>query len=328
MKKELNISEILKGKPKGVRLYSPIFSDCTFSFIQGVTDAICVIANNTREFFDYKGLYSPTGERLLFPSKLMRNWSKFQWKKGDVLVSNDGGTEVIFDKWYDDTYTNFYGKHYLDSEDENNIKYNEAFLCTTERYSLEDKGAAQTYINTIEERFGGKLNRETLEIEKAQSFKDGDVVTIMPHIGDKLIYLFKAEDDEKYYGHAFLDGNIAIVNEDSYCQKDFSTALPSTEEEKQRLFNGLAKKNKAWDSEKKAIVDLKPKYKFKPMDLCLMKYVGKYNNRGWELCQYAYTEHRVSTIGEQRDFYHAVGGEIYAECIPYKGNEHLLGTKK
>ena len=46
------------------------------------------------------------------------------------------------------------------------------------------------------------------------------------------------------------------------------------------------------------------------------------------MCQYAYTEHRVSPSGEQRDFYHAVGGEIYAECIPYKGNEHLLGTKK
>lgn len=73
MKKELNISEILKGKPKGIRLYSPIFGDCTFSFIQGVTDAICVIANDNREFFDYKGLYSPTGECLLFPSKLMRD---------------------------------------------------------------------------------------------------------------------------------------------------------------------------------------------------------------------------------------------------------------
>lgn len=121
MKKELNIQEILKDKPKGIRLYSPIFGECTFSFIQGVTDAICVIANDNREFFDYKGLYSPTGERLLFPSKEMRNWSKFQWKKGDVLVSNEGGTEVIFDKWYDDTYTNFYCKHYLDSEDENNI---------------------------------------------------------------------------------------------------------------------------------------------------------------------------------------------------------------
>lgn len=319
MKKELNISEILKGKPKGVRLYSPIFSDCTFSFIQGVTDAICVIANNNREFFDYKGLYSPTGERLLFPSKLMRNWSKFQWKKGDVLVSNDDGTEVIFDKWYDDTYTNFYGKHYLDSEDENNIKYNEAFLCTTERYSLEDKGAAQTYINTIEERFGGKLNRETLEIEKAQSFKDGDVVTIMPHIGDKLIYLFKAEDDEKYYGHAFLDGNIAIVNEDSYCQKDFSTALPSTEEEKQRLFNGLAKKNKAWDSEKKAIVDLKPKWTPKPFDRVITRNAA---DDVWTANIFSH----MDSHGEYVTIA-CVGGYTY--CLPYnEETAKLIGTTK
>ena len=314
MKKELNISEILKGKPKGVRLYSPIFSDCTFSFIQGVTDAICVIANNNREFFDYKGLYSPTGERLLFPSKLMRNWSKFQWKKGDVLVSNDGGTEVIFDKWYDDTYTNFYGKHYLNSEDENNIKYNEAFLCTTERYSLEDKGAAQTYINTIEERFGGKLNRETLEIEKAQSFKDGDVVTIMPHIGDKLIYLFKAEDDEKYYGHAFLDGNIAIVNEDSYCQKDFSTARPSTEEEKQQLFEALAKKGKAWDAENKKVADLKPKVK--PFDRVLVR-DSKSDN--WRANLFGYID--------KDEYYHCVYAN-WVYCIPYAGNESLLGTTK
>lgn len=319
MKKELNISEILKGKPKGVRSYSPIFSDCTFSFIQGVTDAICVIANNNREFFDYKGLYSPTGERLLFPSKLMRNWSKFQWKKGDVLVSNDGGTEVIFDKWYDDTYTNFYGKHYLDSEDENNIKYNEAFLCTTERYSLEDKGAAQTYINTIEERFGGKLNRETLEIEKAQSFKDGDVVTIMPHIGDKLIYLFKAEDDEKYYGHAFLDGNIAIVNEDSYCQKDFSTALPSTEEEKQRLFNGLAKKNKAWNSEKKAIVDLKLKWTPKPFDRVITRNAA---DDVWTANIFSH----MDSHGEYVTIA-CVGGYTY--CLPYnEETAKLIGTTK
>lgn len=49
----------------------------------------------------------------------MRDWSKFAWQNGDVLISNDGGTEVIFDKWYDDTYTSFYCKHYLNSEDKN-----------------------------------------------------------------------------------------------------------------------------------------------------------------------------------------------------------------
>lgn len=106
----------------------------------------------------------------------MRDWSKFAWKKGDILVSNDGGTEVIFDKWYDETYTSFYCKHYLNSEDENKIVYYRAFLCTTERYSLEDKDSVQTYIKTIEEHFGGKLNLETLEIEKQIEFKDGDIV--------------------------------------------------------------------------------------------------------------------------------------------------------
>ena len=315
MTEELNISEILKGKPKGIRLYSPIFSDCTFSFIQDVTDAICVIANNNREFFDYKGLYSPTGERLLFPSKLMHNWSKFQWKKGDVLVSNDGGTEVIFNKWYDDTYTSFYCKHYLNSEDENNIKYNEAFLCTAERYSLEDKDAAQIYINTIEESLSGKLNRKTLDIEKAE-FKDGDVITIMPQIGDKLIYLFKAEDSEKYYGHAFLDGNIAIINEDSYCQKDFCTARSSTDEEKQQLFDALAKKGKAWDAEKKQIVDLKPKIELKPFDKVLVR-DSKSDN--WSANLFGYID--------KDGYYHCVYAN-WAYCIPYIGNESLLDIAK
>ena len=48
----------------------------------------------------------------------------------------------------------------------------------TGRYSLEDKDAAQTYINTIEERLGGKLNLETLEIEKQHEKKE--VVDLNP----------------------------------------------------------------------------------------------------------------------------------------------------
>ena len=174
MEEKINIAEILKDKPKGIRLYSPIFGECAFSFVQEETDNICVKQHNgEKAFFNSKGLCNILGECLLFPSKEMRDWRKFAWKKGDVLVSNDYSKEVIFYNWYDDTYTNFYGKHRLDSEDKNNIKYNDAFLCTTERYSLEDKDAAQTYINAIEERLGGKLNRETLEIEKQPKFKDG-----------------------------------------------------------------------------------------------------------------------------------------------------------
>lgn len=170
MKTKLNIAEILNDKPKGTKLYADAFGELSIEDIFAEDELGINLSTNDGDdlYFYNDGKYNVHGEPILFPSKEMRDWSKFAWKKGDVLISNDGDTEVIFDKWYNDAYTNFYGKHYLNSEDENNIKYKEAFLCTTERYSLEDKDAAQTYINTIEERFGGKLNLETLEIEKSQ----------------------------------------------------------------------------------------------------------------------------------------------------------------
>lgn len=137
--------------------------------------------------------------------------------------------------------TTFKGKHYLcnydDNEDCNKEEYNDyekEISLRTFEFEKDDKDDAQTYINTIEKRFCGKLNRKTLEIKKAE-FKDGDIITIKPHIGNKLIYLFKAEDNEKYYGHAFLAGNIIIVNEDSYCYKNFCAARLSMDEEKQLL---------------------------------------------------------------------------------------------
>lgn len=169
MEKEINIAEILRDKPKGTKLYSPIFGKCKLSKAESDT-CIRVHTDNNHYYFNKYGHYTTNamnsiyGECCLFPSKEMHDWSKFAWKKGDVLVSNDGGTEVIFDHWYDD-YTNFYGKHYLCSEDENDIKYYEDFLCSTDRYSIEAEDAAQCYISTIEERLGGKLDMETLEVE-------------------------------------------------------------------------------------------------------------------------------------------------------------------
>lgn len=312
METKINIAEILKDKPKGIRLYSPIFCDCTFSFIQGVTDAICVIANDNREFFDYKGLYSPMGECLLFPSKEMRDWSKFSWKKGDLLI-NSCGFQCIFKEWASNDYTKFNGC-YSNSKD----GYEDVSNAKTAKFDKLDNNIAYGYVREIERKLGGKLNRETLEIEKAQSFKDGDVITIMPHIGDKLIYLFKAEDDEKYYGHAFLDGNIAIVNEDSYCYKDFCTAHPSTDEEKQQLFDALAKKGKAWDAEKKQIVDLKPKWTPKPFDKVLVR-DEPYGS--WEPALFW---KRVDV--QDLHPYMVIGGKRYRFCEPYESNEYFLNN--
>lgn len=173
METKINITTILKNKPRGTKLYSMIHGKCSF---EAATDEIFKINFCTSKFgltqsgeytlIKFGNMYNG-GECIIFPSKEMRDWSKFQWEKGDVLISNDAGTEVIFDKWYDDTYTNFYGKHYLNSEDKNNIKYNETFLCTTERYSLEDKDIMSElkleYRNNIVYFNGLKINAYTAE---------------------------------------------------------------------------------------------------------------------------------------------------------------------
>ena len=328
METKINITTILKDKPKGTKLYSTVHGKCTF---EAITDEIFKIHFCTSKFgltqtgecvlIKFGNMFDG-GECVVFPSEEMRDWSRFAWKRGDILADNDGETMVIFDKWYDDTYTSFYCRHYFNCENKNHPVYYSEFLCTTEKYSFKNNQYANhDYLKAIEEKLGCKLNRETLKIEKQLEFKDGDIV----------VYGKSVAICRKIYKHTLsfyvsLNEMVGLLFADEVeSSEEYRFA---TEEEKQQLFDALEKEGKAWDAEKKQIVDLKPKCEFKPMDLCLMKYIGQYNNRGWELCQYAYTEHRVASSGEQRDFYHAVGGEIYAECIPYKGNEHLLGTKK
>lgn len=265
MEAKINVAEILKDKPENTKLYSPLFGDVYFSYIK---DSIINVKHHggITKFFDNSRYYNyPESEPLLFPSKEMRDWSKYAWKRGDVLVSDDGCIEVIFDKWYDDTYTSFNGKYYLDSENENDIVYIKAFICTTERFSLEDKESFLCYINTIEERLGGKLNRETLEIEKTQpEFKDGDILSIQE---DEEYYhtilIFKGGADVYVYFDCFHRVLIYGTKVDGNEKSIYHLA---TEEEKQQLFTALAKEGKAWDAEKKAIVDLKPKWTPKPFD--------------------------------------------------------------
>ena len=325
METEINIVEILKDKPQGTKLYSSACGKCKLEEVDDKSFKISFYSskfgfmNDGEGYLDKNGKLYDDGECVVFPSKEMRDWSKFAWKKGDVLVSNDGGTEVIFDKWYDDTYTNFYSKHYLNSEDENNIKYNEAFLCTTERYSLEDKDTAQTYINAIEKRLGGKLNLETLVVEKPQpEFKDGDIV--MSDSGT-IVLVRGISLTRKIYYHAYMRNEYIYINqvEGEFFSRISRIKRFATDSEKQQLFDALAKEGKAWDAEKKQIVDLSKKCEFKPMDWCLMRDIRGEECFAWSLCQFAYQL--------KRGKYEAVGGMRFDECIPYnEETAHLLGT--
>ena len=316
METEINIVEILKDKPQGTKLYSSACGKCKLEEVDDKSFKISFYSskfgfmNGGEGYLDKNGKLYDDGECVVFPSKEMRDWSKFAWNKGDVLVSNDGGTEVIFDKWYDDTYTNFYSKHYLNSEDENNIKYNEAFLCTTERYYLEDKDTAQTYINTIEKRLGGKLNLETLKIEKQLEFKDGDIV-----VYGKSVAICRRIYKHTLSFYVTLNEMVGLLFADEVeSSEEYRFA---TEEEKQQLFDALEKEGKAWDAEKKQFVDIKKEHQFKPFEKVLVR---DSIDDVWRASFFSHIK--------ENDGRYVTTCVTWKFCIPYIGNESLIGTTK
>ena len=323
MVENINIVEILKDKPQGTKLYSSACGKCKLEEVDDKSFKISFynskfgFMNGGEGYLDKNGKLYDDGECVVFPSKEMRDWPKFSWKKGDVLVSNDGGTEVIFDKWYDETYTSFYCKHYLNSEDENKIVYYETFLCTTERYSLEDKDSGQTYIKTIEEKLGGKLNRETLEIEKTQpEFKDGDIVCISG-MGYLAYGIVKSIDNSSKKLEYYVLNDMSTLKFEDWLSFEDKQIQPITETQQIILFDALAKKGKAWDAETKAIVGLKPKFdELKPFDKVLVR---DSESDKWRANLFGYID--------KNEYYHCVYAN-WVYCIPYAGNEHLLGTTK
>ena len=326
MKKELNIAAILKDKPQNTRLWSPIFGDVYLKDVTDVNNNMIRITHHgvVGDIFMNNGKVWADGDVCLFPSRWMDDWQKFAWKKGDVLVSNEGDVEVIFDKWYDDTYTNFYGKHYLDSENENNIKYFEGFVCTTERYFLESKDAAQTYINTIEERLGGKLNLETLEIEHTepkQEFKDGDIVHIPAgYITEEAIFIAKVEAKGVLHSYVYMskDSMIPLAKSSFRVFGCLDSLRLATENEQQQLFSALEKKGKRWNPDTKQIEDLPKKYELKPFDKVLAKIAG----HTWTADFFSHYDENDEELP-----YVCIGYGRVIHCIPYnEETKHLLGT--
>lgn len=326
MENDINIAKILIDKPLGTKLYADAFGE--LSLLRYI-DAECElsITLTDKNGFDYyfynNGKYSIYGEPIVFPSKEMRDWSKFSWKRGDILISSDGGAEVIFDKWYDDTYTSFYCKHYLNSEDETKFVYYEEFICTTERYAIEDKDKAQIYIGIIEERLGGKLNCETLEIEKTMpELYDGDIAFAdYGNRQDMFIVTGRTSSYDGYTSFISLDLNhmtLSLGCKTSFFKKDLCELRLATEEEKIKLFDALTMEGKYWDAEKKMIVDLKTLQKFKPFDKVIIR-LGDHDTWKADFYSHYCANGEAYTVGDVH-----ISDPRY--ILPYEGNESLLGT--
>lgn len=158
----IDILSILKdNKPRGTKLYSPVCGECELKSV-GDKYVYTINAKHTTCVFDNYGKIYDDGECLLFPSKEMRDWDKFSWKKGDVLV-NSNENHVIFSHWLDHTYTSFAGKYFMKPYSDKI-----ATLYTKHWTKENSPSVAKRYIYDLEETNNGKLNLETLEIETSK----------------------------------------------------------------------------------------------------------------------------------------------------------------
>lgn len=325
--KDIDIYEILKDEEYGTELYTPKCGKVWHSGMANDKDSAKAIWTEDEagreHFFDKNGKIYKEGEILLFPSNEMRDWSKF-FKKGDVLVHRNGDVHVIFEGFKDNCYTRFNCKHYLWKECFEDYSKEKSEMITFLFNKVSDD-EAKTYINTIEKFLGGKLNRETLEIEKPAK--------LTFEIGK--LYVFREEDED---GELAIIGELIAKNESEdtltfgnqyeietekfVTDQTFDLRISVNKELREATENEVELFNKHYDIWKNG-KESKEQPCFKTFDKVLVRDGKEYEwlpalfvrDRG-EGANYRYKVLSLRS-GKPAEF---------ACCIPYEGNENIIFT--
>ena len=309
----MNIAEILKYCPKGTKLYYLVDGEVTLKRIEDYAQyPIEVITNDHKNnLYTKDGLFyhNSLGECVLFPSIDQRDWNKFRIpvKKGDIMMQIDGTLPFIASG--EITIDN-YPKFIRGITDCGNFKLsNNDYGWTDEFYIPASEEAKKELFNKMKEA-GYRWNADTLELEKIESqFKEGDVV--VDKYGN-LCLVSKVESPITIVAMAVLytDGDLKIYNNSGTYRLSKEITLASIED-RNKLFFVITKEGYIYDKEQHKFI----KQEFKPFDRVLVK--DDFNDPWktdilFELCR-------------SNHYYYRCATGYYRLCIPYKGNEYLLG---
>ena len=330
--KDFDIYEILKGVPVGTKLYTPMCGKVGFAYLatnKEAGEAIWTTDKNGEYTYNKNGRWMEGGEVMLFPSGKMRDWSKFAWKKGDVLITEDGNAHIIFEKFTDDTYTIFAGKYYYCKNGKKGYTYlRECDNAITEEFTSETEDAAKTFIGFIEKRLGGKLNRETLEVEKPKK---------KPAFEIGKLYVFREEDEDgeltiigKLIGKNESEDTLSfgnqyeIENEKFVTDQAFDLRISVHEELREATEDEAITFKEAYTQFFGKKTECEEQPPFKPFDKVLVR---NGDNDKWLPAFF------IRDIEEYAARFNALPihfgkARFFTSCIPFEGNEHLAFTDK
>ncbi len=181
MNNNINIAEILKDCPEGMKLYSPLFGEVKlFGISENSVSILFIDGRDYHDSFSKNGNYYPKysqSECLLFPSSKMRDWTKF-FKRGDVVYSKAGNISAIFEGWVNDDYTEFNTTINFYVAD---ASYGKEEVCYTDCFVKASDEERAVFIANAEKHYKGKYNPDTLQVEPVKPtcpFKPFDKVLV------------------------------------------------------------------------------------------------------------------------------------------------------
>lgn len=309
----MNIAEILKYCPKGTKLYSTVHGEVVLRDINineeyPIVVDICyaAIVSFTKE--GYYVATCPDAECILFPSKDQRDWNNFRLpvKKGDIMMS-DNKAFIISDE-YADVFHGSFHKYICGIDANGTFKVNQSDHYWTSAFYIPASEEAKKELFDKMAEAGYRWNADTLELEKIEpKFKEGDVIRSK---GGNL-YLISNKDTNIADVKAALykDGDFITYNTLSIEIKDLTLA---TKKERNKFYSALVREGYKYNKKQHKLI----KQEFKPFDKVLVR---DKDTESWNAD--IYLDYLKSNPCPYR-----CTRTSYKICIPYEGNEYLLGT--
>jgi hypothetical protein len=164
-----------------------------------------------------------------------------------------------------------------------------------------------------------------IKIDEEFNLKDGDIFYSTDEGGTYWISIFNRIEDKYIYNYI----DFCLNSRRLYLNKNYQPfgilvnaheMRLATDEEKNKLFSALKEKGYVWNEKTKEVEDIKQsnkEHEFKPFDKVLVRDFGEDN---WDI------DFFQEIVGEDIDYKYICLSNEWNLCIPYEGNEYLLGT--
>lgn len=306
----MNIAEILKYCPEGTKLYSTAFGEVTLDEvnIHSVYSIVVRRSNYLKTSFTKEGHYLedyPDSECVLFPSKEQRDWNKFRipFKAGDIVMTVDRETPFIFKEYVGSIYAHCHCGIDLNGT----FKTEALYVYWTSNFIIPASEEAKKRLFDKMEEAGYKWNADTLELEKiVPKFKEGDIII---NKEGSIFLISKIFDNGNTLEMAAVLNKGELTINPNVWQSPYGKSIAS-EEDRNRLFSALAKKGYIYDKEQFI------KQEFKSFDKVLVKDMPNHN---WSIDLFSHYDEK------NKDYPYVCLTSRYRYCIPYEGNEYLVG---